>query len=331
MKIVVMGTGGFILPSLKTLLNSNHEIAAVITMPVRNTGKSKKLPDAPVRNLMKNFPVPLYDPDNINSAEGLELLDTLAPDLIFICDYGKILSVPLIQKARYGGINLHGSLLPQYRGAAPINRAIMAGEKILGVSVIQIVPQVDAGPILSTASYSPGVSDTAIEIELELSRMGVPLVLDAITAIESNRVVPLVQNDTLACGAPRLKKEEGLIDWTKSASDIINLYRALQPWPKTFSNWIPTDSLTQKESDLQNTSAPPRLILGPFVPLSDPDESDLSTAIPGTILKAEKDQILVQTGQGVLKVLEIQPSGKNKMTAAAFIRGYRIKAGDRLI
>ncbi len=329
MKIVIMGTGGFIVPSLKALFASKHEIAAVITMPVRNSTKKKGGPVLPVREFMKNSAVPLYDPENINSPEGLELMDRLAPDLIFICDYGKILSIPLIQKAKYGGINLHGSLLPQYRGAAPINRAIIAGEKILGVTVIQIVPQVDAGPILATDSYSPSMDNTAVEIELELSQKGVPLVLDAIDAIEKGNIVPLDQNDQLASGAPRLKKEEGKIDWTRSAAQIIDLYRGLQPWPKTFTDWIKSENVSADFS--QPVPTPVRLILGPFLE-ADPDQEEIPAgSAPGTILKAEKNKILVQTGQGILNVLAIQPSGKNKMTADAFLRGYKIKPNDRFV
>ena len=177
------------------------------------------------------------------------------------------------------------------------------------------------------------MNDTAVEIELKLSQMGVPLVLDALAAIESNKITPLIQNESLVCGAPRLKKEEGRIDWNKSAQEIINLYRALQPWPKTFTDWVRSEFLAEDGSLLENAPAPLRLILGPFTHeiFVGENNQNLSAIRPGTILKVEKNKILVQTGRGVLRILEIQPSGKNKMTADAFIRGYRIKANDRLI
>ncbi|MDO5565713.1 MAG: methionyl-tRNA formyltransferase, partial [Planctomycetia bacterium] len=251
----------------------------------------------------------------VNDPEALVLLKELQYELIFICDYGKILSREVIASARLGGVNLHGSLLPQYRGAAPINRAILDGQKEIGISIIHIVPEVDAGPVIATDSYFPTQRETAVEIERELARRGAPLLLKALDDIEQNRTVPLPQDSSLVSKAPKLKKEEGLIDWDQASDQIINRYRAMQPWPKTYSVW------------LRPSQDPLRLILGPFEKVSlTPEYESAST---GTVVFVQDDMILIRTGDGVIRVLEVQPAGKKLMTAEAFLRGYRMKAGEQ--
>lgn len=314
-----MGTGGFIIPSLEALLHSEHMICALVTMPLRVQENKKRVSIPPVHTAARKYGILPFVPEDVNSEEGLEILDFYRPDLIFICDYGKILSNEIIQMSKYGGINLHGSILPKFRGAAPINRALLAGEDILGVSVIQIVPKVDAGPILGMDSYRPSPKDTAIEIEKQLSEMGVPLVLKAIDEIEKNNIVPLEQDSALVCGAPRLKKADGWIDWTKPAQYIINQYRALQPWPKVFSDWIPASG-----------KAPKRLILGPFVEADIEDQiPHLDHSLPGSVLQADNGRIVVQTGDHPIEILMLQSSGKNKVSAEAFLRGNPLRIGDR--
>ncbi|MDO5579975.1 MAG: methionyl-tRNA formyltransferase [Planctomycetia bacterium] len=318
MKILIMGTGGFILPSLDALLHSDHDICALITMPLRVDEHSKRVSIPPVHLAARRYGILPYVPEDVNSEEGLEILDFFRPDLIFICDYGKILSSELVQFAKYGGINLHGSILPKYRGAAPINRALLAGEEVLGVSVIQLDPKVDAGPILGADSWNPSVQDTAVEIEQHLSELGVPLVLKAIDDIEKNNIVPLEQDPALVCGAPRLKKADGWIDWTKPSRYIINQYRALQPWPKVFSDWIPASG-----------KPPKRLILGPFAESDIDLPAHLSNLPPGSVLSTSDGQIIVQTGDYPVEILMVQSSGKNRITAGAFLRGNPLRVGDR--
>ncbi|MDD3586951.1 MAG: methionyl-tRNA formyltransferase [Thermoguttaceae bacterium] len=315
MNILVMGTGGFVIPSLEALVASKHHVVALVTMPVRSLRKDAKGGIPPVRAVAERLGIPLLEPENVNDSAGLALLKQLDYDLIFICDYGKILSREVIASARLGGVNLHGSLLPQYRGAAPINRAILDGRKEIGISVIHIVPEVDAGPVVATDSYYPTQRETAVEIENELARRGAPLLLKVLDDIEQGRTTPLLQDASLVSKAPKLKKEEGFIDWAQTCDEIINRYRAMQPWPKTFSVW------------LRPNQTPLRLILGPFekVPLASPFES----APAGAIVLAKDDVILIRTGDGVLRVLDVQPAGKKLMTAEAFLRGYRMKTGDQ--
>ena len=325
MRIVAIANGQFAVPSLRAIKNSNHEIAGVIVMPVRNQSRGKKAVPQPVREMLKNdlVGIPFYEPEDINSNEGVELLKKLKPDLIFICDYGRILSREIIGLATLGGINLHGSLLPKYRGAAPINRAIQNGETELGVSVILIEPKVDAGPIIATTSYFPEQSETAIDVEELLSNMGADLVVTSIDQISKGLVKPIPQSLMEASAAPKLKKEEGHIDWSKSSLEIINLYRAFQPWPRTFSDWIP-----QRSPDSRL-----RLILGPFIPCHEGGmvtEGMNQRFIPGYVLKVTKQELLIKTGDGALQILKVQPSGKKTLSVQEFLRGYDIQPGDLL-
>ena len=324
MRIVAMANGGFALPTLKAIKESRHELAALIAMPIRTKKKGDKAGIPPVRKAVETFlsDTPLFDPENVNSPEGVELVRKLSADVIFICDYGKILSKEVLTLSKYGGLNLHGSLLPKYRGAAPINRSLQAGERELGVSVIFIEPQVDAGPVVKSASYIPSLDDTAVEVEDRLARLGAPLVVEALDEIEEGTIKPLPQRHEQATKAPKLRKEEGRIDWRKSSAEIIDQYRAFQPWPRAYVDWISASN--SKET---------RLILGPFS-LNDlhdgahPLPDDFSSFEPGTVLSASKDGLWVKTGDGALRVVAVQPAGKKLQPAEAFILGYPIKKGD---
>ncbi len=322
MKIVAMANGGFAIPTLKALKASRHELVAVVAMPVRTKKQGDKAGIPPIREAAADFlsDVPLFDPENVNSPEGVALISSFDADLIFICDYGKILSKEVLSATRLGGLNLHGSLLPKYRGAAPINRAVENGERELGVSVIFIEPKVDAGPIVAVGSYFPTLDETAVEIEARLSELGAPLVLDAIDKIEANEVEPIPQTETDATKAPKLRKEEGRIDWTLPSARIVDKYRAFQPWPRTFSDWTKSSA---------PDAAPTRLVLGPFADAAEIGASNADAA-PGTVVFVSKTQFAVKTGDGALFVEAVQPAGKKRAAADAFLRGYPMKVGDVL-
>ena len=327
MKIIAMANGGFAIPTLRALQESRHEICAVFAMPLRTarSGKNSKVAAPPIRAAVNDFlsDIPFYDPEDVNSTESIELLRSFNADLIFICDFGRILSRDVLKSVKFGGLNLHGSLLPKYRGAAPINRAIQHGEEILGVSVIFIEPTVDSGPIIAVDSYRPKLEDDAIVIEETLAKMGAPLVLNAVNQIESNIVKPFPQSNAEATKAPKIQKEEGKIDWTRSSRDVINQYRAFQPWPRTFSDW-------HKRS---NQDAPIRLILGPFSHVNDSDNYSDTSAIsnlskPGEVVFADKTRFGIRTGDGIIQPLFVQPAGKKNLPVADFLRGYPIHVGD---
>lgn len=309
-----MGTGGFAVPTFRKLLESGRDVPLLVTMPIR-TRKSDRLPLPEIRQVAAKHSVPIFDPDDVNQS-GAETLREVGADILFICDYGKILSPEIIGIFPMGGINLHGSILPKYRGAAPINRAILAGETTLGVSVIHITPTVDAGPVIAVDSYEPDPNDTAPVIEKRLAEMGAELLLTALSDIEKGTAQSVPQNDLLACKAPKIRKEEGHIDWNRPVRQIRNQYRGLQPWPKTFSDWIRTDG-----------KPPIRLILGQLEIAG----TNTDTFAPGgTVVKADHTEILVQAGDGLIRVGRIQPSGKKAMSPGPFLSGYRMKAGDVL-
>lgn len=321
MRIVIMGTGGFAVPTFERLLASRHDIVAVVTMPLRNVRGSKTVL-TPVRSAAVAAGLGLFDPENINDPAFLPTLIRFQADLLFVCDYGKILAPHVLAAARLGGINLHGSLLPKYRGAAPINHALLNGEPTVGVSVIHITPQLDAGPVVAMSEPLPVLpTDTAVEMETQLAKIGADLVLSVLTPLENGTLTPVPQRNELATKAPKLKKQDGEIHWQRSAREIVWQYQAMQPWPKIFTRWYRKST---SESDRQ----PMRLILGRVQELAG-EEEDAADAVAGTVLAAEGDRVTVATGSGVLQVLEIQPDGRKTMPVNAFLRGYPLQPGDR--
>ena len=354
MRIVIMGTGGFAVPTFERLLSSPHDIVAVVTMPLRDvrgsstnqklvwshhgnqsaTNGSGQTPDqfsnrckmipTPVRSVAAAAGLAIFDPENINDPALLPTLHSFQADLLFVCDYGKILAPHVLTATRFGGINLHGSLLPKYRGAAPINRALLNGEPTVGVSVIHITPQLDAGPVVAMSEPLPVLStDTAVEIETQLAGIGADLVLSVLLSLENGTLTPVPQRDELATKAPKLKKQDGEIDWQRSAREIVWQYQAMQPWPKIFTMWY-----RQNVSESHNPE-PMRLILGCVQVFSDAN-MDVADAVPGTILAISDEWITVATGNGLLQIREIQPVNKKMMPVNAFLRGYSLQPGDRL-
>jgi len=328
MRIVILGTGAFAVPTFERLLGSPHDIAGVVTMPMRHAHGSKTV-TTPVRSVATAAGLEIFDPENINDPAFLPVLHGFQADLLFVCDYGKILAPHVLAATRLGGINLHGSLLPKYRGAAPINRALLNGEPIVGVSVIHITPQLDAGPVVAMSEPILVLpEDTAVEIEEKLAHIGAELVLSVLPQLESGTLSAVPQRDELATKAPKLKKQDGEIDWRRSTQEIVWQYQALQPWPKIFTWWH------RQNTPESNTPEPTRLILGrvrQFQEIAAGNVSDrLAGIAPGTVLAVSDAGIMVATGSGVLQILEIQPASKKMMPAGAFLRGYSIMPGDRL-
>jgi len=316
-----MGTGGFAVPSLKRLIEADHEILALVTMPIRsNRGQTPPL--TPMRAAAEEYGLPIHDPENINTQESADLLYLLAADVFFVCDYGQILSPMILKTARMGGLNLHGSLLPKYRGAAPINRAILNGDTFTGISVIHIIPAVDAGPIVAK---SPEIAiepnENALSVEHRLSEIGAWYIVQTLREMETGHLRAYPQRVEDITKAPKLKKEEGILDWNADAFAIHNHVRALIAWPKSSTFW-----------KRKGSGEPVRLIIGETLflaenPLNTPPES----VPPGTIVKAAGDQLIIAAGKHWVQILKIQYPGKAMVDAASFINGYRIQAGDRFV
>jgi len=313
MRLVMMGTGPFGVPTFRRLYDAGHAVAALVTAPLKQRGK-RPAPIRPIRQIAQEHGTPIFDPDDVNCPACRERLREYGADLLVVCDYGQILRAETLAAARLGGVNLHGSLLPKYRGAAPIHWALYRGETETGVSVIHMTPRVDAGPLIAQACTPIAPDETAEQLEARLSEMGAPLVLAAIEALEAGTARELPQDPALASKAPRLKKTDGLIDWTRSAEAIRNHVRAMEPWPKTYTFWH------------RRKGPPVRLIPGP---VSVADFSD-PTAPPGTVLEASGDRILVATGEGVVMLRAVQPAGKRMLEVREFLRGNRFELGEIL-
>ncbi|MDH3718694.1 MAG: methionyl-tRNA formyltransferase [Planctomycetota bacterium] len=311
MKIIMMGTGGYALPTFRALYETDHVIAALFTRPEIAKRSRQRLPPNPMRELAAQQGTPVFDPEDVNASTAQQVLRTLSSDLLIVCDYGQILAAETLGLARYGGFNLHASLLPKYRGAAPINWALYHGETQTGNTVIHMTPQIDGGPCVAQETIAIDPDETAVDLEVRLASRGARLVSTAIGQLAAGTLVEIPQDKQLVTRAPKLKKSDGVIDWTRSAQQIHNQVRAMQPWPKTFTNW------------LRPEEEPLRLIL------SDVRVAGQATDDPpGSVVVAEGDQLVVATGDGLLVIRQLQPSGKRVMAAKDFLRGYHVRPGD---
>ena len=326
MRLLMMGTGPFALPTFRGLYQTRHSVVALVTGPVRTHRGRPVEPVSPLREVAREHGTPVFDPEDVNAPDAQARLAALAADLLVVCDYGQILAPATLATARRGGINLHASLLPKYRGAAPINWAIYHGETETGVTVIHMTPELDAGPSIAQARVAIGSDETAVELEARLAELGAGLICETIDRLNSGDVRPIPQDAALASKAPRLKKTDGAIDWSRPAAAIKNQIRAFLPWPKTYTFW-------------HRPAAPPlRLILGPASVASDrlaaagtvesPDSESWKRP-PGTVLEAAGDRLAIATGEGVLLPAAIQPAGKREMAVAEFLRGHHVRPGDR--
>lgn len=320
MRLLMVGTGPFAVPTLRVLHDSYHQVVALVTAPER-TNRGKPIPGSnPMRDVALELGLPIYTPEDINSPETIEQLQEFQADLMVVCDYGYILSPETLATAGLGGVNLHGSLLPKYRGAAPINWAIYNGDQETGVTVIHMTPRVDAGPCIAQVSVPIGPEDTAVDVEHRLQEIGAWLIHRAIGSIESGRIQALSQDSSLASRAPKLKKTDGLIQWNRTSLQIKDHVRAMIPWPRTYTNW--------KKPNGEEL----RILVGPVEVADDwakKKHFDPDSTPPGTVLVAERDRLLVATGSGAVRLTVVQPAGKREMDIEQFLRGYRVAVGDR--
>jgi len=323
MRLIMMGTGPFGAPTFKGLFETHHQVLLLVTAPLRPLSGRADRPISPLRDIAHEHGVPIFDPENVNTPEAQAHLAAHDADLLVVCDYGQILSGQILATARLGGVNLHGSLLPKYRGAAPINWALYHGETETGVTVIHMTPQVDAGPCVGQVRVPIDPDETAVQLEARLAEIGAWLVRRVLDNMEAGQLEALPQDPTQATKAPRLKKEHGRIDWSRSALAIKNHVRAMEPWPKCYTYW-------------HRPGGPPlRLILGwpvqvlPNEPTALPHHLH-SPPEPGTVVAVEPDRLLVAAGEGLVGITSLQPAGKKMLPVRAFLCGYRIRPGDRL-
>ncbi|HTU25533.1 MAG TPA: methionyl-tRNA formyltransferase [Pirellulales bacterium] len=309
LRLIMMGTGPFAVPTFRRLLASEHRVELLVTRPPRTLHGKQQADVNPMREVARAAGIPTFEPESVNTDAARDRLAAYQADLLVVCDYGQILKPDVIGTARLGGINLHASLLPKYRGAAPVQWAIYHGEKETGVSVFQLTPGIDAGPLLGVAAARIDPHQTAIELESWLSEIGGRLVLTTVAMLAAGTAKPLPQDKAHASRAPRLKKTDGQVDWSRPAAAIYDQIRALVPWPKTYTDWLRPDA------------APLRLILDAAVP------NNRASGPPGTVLVAEGDQLIVAAGTGSLKIDRLQPAGKRVLSAGEFLRGYPVRPG----
>jgi len=270
-----------------------------------------------MRDLAEERGLEVYAPDSINTDEACQKLAAWQPDLLMVCDYGQILSRELLAVAPLGGINLHGSLLPKYRGAAPVHWAVYNGDAETGVTVIHMTPRLDGGPCLAVRRTPIGSDETMAVLEQRLSLLGVEAVQEAIEKLSRwDRVSPIgeIQDQSLATKAPRLKKTDGAVDWTRTAEQIRNQIRAFKPWPATYTYW------------LRAGAEPLRILLDQ---VSVESRTEHCSFLPGHVILSDGKQLLVATGEGALSIHALQPAGKRVMEIAEFLRGYPVRAGDK--
>lgn len=308
LRIIFMGTPDFAAATLQALIDGPDEVVAVVTQPDRAKGRGKKLTPPPAKIVAEKGNIPVLQPTKIKTEEFRNGLLSYQPDLIVVTAYGRILPNSLLELAPMGCINVHGSLLPQYRGAAPIQWAILKGEKEVGVTIIQMDEGMDTGDMLLKAKMVPATDETAGSLFGKLSALGSETLLKAIKGLQEGSIIPIEQDHEQATEAPMLKKDDGLIDWSKPAVEIECLIRGLDPWPTAFC------FLEGKRLRL-------------FSPEVVYKDSDLS---PGTVLQADKRGLLIACGSNTLLVKEIQPEGKKRMSVEAFLCGSTIRVGTDL-
>jgi methionyl-tRNA formyltransferase len=318
----MLGTGPFAVPTLRRLVASPHEVVRVVTRPPR--GRRAEAP--PMQTAAEELNLPLWQPETVNSEESRSRLSADAPDLLVVCDYGEILKPETLAVTPHGGINLHGSLLPKYRGAAPVQWAVLNGDAETGNTVIQMTAGLDAGPCLGIDVVAIDPDESAGELEARLAARGGDLVLSVIDALAAGTATPIKQDRAQTSKAPRLEKEHGAIDWSHPAQAIKNQVRALDPWPRAYTAWSRQSDQPKSEPGGSSPREALRLILH-RTQVINPSPNPI--APPGTVLEANQ-RLLIATGAGALEILTLQPAGKRVMEAPEFLRGYQLAPGQRL-
>jgi methionyl-tRNA formyltransferase len=319
MRLVMLGTGPFAVPTLHALTASYHDVLLVVTRPPQG-----RRPEAsPLQGAAETLNLPVWSPQTVNHPEAQARLKSLGADLLVVCDYGEILHPETLAVARLGGVNLHGSLLPKFRGAAPVQWAILSGETETGNSVIQMTPGLDAGPCLGQQRTTIDPDEDAGQLEARLAAMGAELVLRVLGDLEDGTARPIEQDARLASKAPRLEKEHGAIDWSRPAQEIKNQVRALRPWPRAYTFWHRTgaEPLRLNINHVEIVRAEPCTSAAA-------DSVDVPSVVPGAVLYSAS-RLLIATGRQALEILELQPAGKRSMPTTDFLRGHRVRPGER--
>lgn len=320
MKIVFMGTPDFARAALEKIIESGHEVVLVVTQPDKPKGRSGELQISDVKDCALKHNIPVFQPVKIKEADNVAYLKGIEADIYVVAAFGQILSKEILDIPKFGCVNIHASLLPKYRGAAPIQQSILDGEPTTGVTIMQMAIGMDTGDILLQREIPIDEDETGGGLFDKLSDLGAELIVEALPKIERGELTPIPQDEALATKCGKLSKDMGEIDFTKDAKTIRNLVRALNPWPSAFTH---IDGKLLKiwkaqildESQLKELSHEMNLLTG---------------AEPGTVVFVGKDAFAVSAGSDYLSVSEVQLEGKKRMAVKDFLLGYKLKAGTKL-
>lgn len=308
MRVVFMGTPDFAVPTLEALIRSKHQVVGVVTQPDKAKGRSGKLVFSPVKETALTADIPVFQPEKVKEESSVQEIKKLNPDVIIVVAFGQILSKELLELPKYGCLNIHASLLPKLRGAAPIQWSVIQGDTESGVTIQQMDEGIDTGDILMTERYTLEPKETGGSLFDKLAKLGGPLILKVLDQAEEGCLHPVPQNEAEHTYAKMLNKALGNLDFTRSAVELERLIRGLNPWPSAYT-FLEGKMLKIWEAEVIDTS---------------------QEAEPGTVTEVDKDRFTVQTGQGGLQILSLQLEGKKRMSAEAFLRGFSMQKGMKL-
>ena len=306
MRIIFMGTPDFSVPTLEALVASEHEVAAVVTQPDKPKGRGKEIHMSPVKECALKHNIPVYQPVRARNEAFVEEMRTLKPDAMVVIAFGQILPKSLLDLPKYGCVNIHASLLPKYRGAAPIQWAVINGDEETGITTMMMDVEMDTGDMLEKTVVKLNPDETGGSLFDRLSLLGGDLILSTLSKLEKGEITPQPQDHAQATYVKKISKSMGDIDWTMDAVSIERLVRGLNPWPSAFTRW------NGKMLKIWEAQVLP----------------DLETKAPcGSVISASDEGLKIQTGNGVLCVTSLQLEGKKRMDTAAFLRGYQVESG----
>lgn len=302
MKIIYMGTPDFAVPALKALASSEHEVCAVFTQPDKPRGRKMILTPPDVKVCAQSLNIPVYQPESMKNGDALDIINQYNPDVIVVAAYGKILPKAVLDVPKFGCVNIHGSLLPKYRGAAPIQQSVLNGDKVTGITTMLMDAGLDTGDILLTEETEIGENETSGELFDRLAVLGGELILKTLSALEKGEITPQRQDESLATHTSKIDKSLCPIDFSKSAFEVHNKVRGLNPWP------VATTKICRKNVKVYSTKLCPK------------------SGKSGEVLSTKP--LVVACGEKSVEILELQPEGKKRMTADAFLAGHKLEIGD---
>ena len=311
MKIIFMGTPEFAVGALEALVKAGHQVALVVTQPDKPKGRGKEMQFTPVKECALKYDIPVFQPVKIKAPEAVDKLREYEADVFVVAAFGQILSEDILNMPKYGCINIHASLLPKYRGSAPIQWAILNGEKVTGITIMQMASGIDNGDILLQSTVEIDEKETGDSLHDKLAAEGAKLIVEALPKIEKGELTPVKQNDEESSYVKMLQKSIGEIDWNKSAVEIERMVRGLNSWPSAFTRYN-GKTLKIWESEVSDR------------------ETENADAAPGTITAVEKAAIYIRTGENDLKITQLQLEGKKRLPVKEFLLGVKMKAGDIL-